>query len=194
MEEEKAAEREIAQVAKAEESKNMHLITIQDVPLLARHPAIFGATPEAQEAGFNQLKKLVSSKNRDGFYDKFAKDGQTLTFLDKLKLEAGFVYQESIGSQSAEYVSTTTALNEPTMALDEPTIRIGDLPVLRKRPELLGGVTTAAQKAGMRQLEELVKFKDSQGFYDQFSRDGITLTFFDKVYIESTILEDTANA
>ena len=76
----------------------------------------------------------------------------------------------------------------------EPTIRIEDIPVLSKRPELLGGVTTAAQKAGMRQLEELVKFKDSQGFYDQFSRDGIALSFFDKVYIESTILEDTANA
>ena len=44
----------------------------------------------------------------------------------------------------------------------------------------------------MRQLEELVRFKDSQGFYNKFAYEGQTLTFFDKVYIESTILDDMA--
>ena len=44
----------------------------------------------------------------------------------------------------------------------------------------------------MRQLEKLVEEKDSEGFYNQFERTGYTLNFMDKVYIESTILQDTA--
>ena len=46
--------------------------------------------------------------------------------------------------------------------------------------------------AGLRQLENLVREKDSTGFYDKFAAEGTTLTFMDKVYIESTILQDIA--
>ena len=34
--------------------------------------------------------------------------------------------------------------------------------------------------------------KDIQGYYDAYARDGYTLTFMDKVYIETTILSDLA--
>ena len=71
-------------------------------------------------------------------------------------------------------------------------IKIEDIPVLKKEPWLLGGTSKGAQEAGMRQLEKLVEEKDSEGFYNQFERTGYTLNFMDKVYIESTILQDTA--
>ena len=45
----------------------------------------------------------------------------------------------------------------------------------------------------MRQLEKLVREKDASGFYNKFERPGYTLNFMDKVYIESTILQDTAH-
>ena len=71
-------------------------------------------------------------------------------------------------------------------------LRIEDLPLLRDQPWLLGGTNSAAQKAGLRELERLVRQKDSQGFYDQYEREGYTLSFMDKVYFETTMLFDEA--
>lgn len=45
----------------------------------------------------------------------------------------------------------------------------------------------------MRKLEDQVRKKDAQGFYDTYSRPGYTLNFMDKIYIESTILFDMVN-
>ena len=71
-------------------------------------------------------------------------------------------------------------------------LRIEDLPLLRDQPWLLGGTNSAAQQAGLRELEKLVRQKDSQGFYDKYEREGYTLSFMDKVYFETTLLFDEA--
>ena len=37
---------------------------------------------------------------------------------------------------------------------------------------------------------DLVHLKDSKGYYTQFERPGVKLSFFDKVHIESTLFHD----
>ena len=59
-------------------------------------------------------------------------------------------------------------------------------------PWILGGDTKEEQEAGLRKLEQLVRSKDAQGFYDKYGRLGYTLNFMDKLYIESTIMMDKA--
>lgn len=40
----------------------------------------------------------------------------------------------------------------------------------------------------MRELEKLVLKKDAAGFYDSFAEEGESLSFMEKIYIESSLL------
>ena len=101
-----------------------------------------------------------------------------------IRVEQTSTVAEIQSTQSAQLpgASSTAASSQ------EGNFKIEDFPIFKKEPWLLGGPSQAAQEAGMRQLEKLVRDKDAVGFYNKFERPGYTLNFMDKVYIESTIL------
>ena len=120
----------------------------------------------------------MDQKTEQGFYEGMPE----MTNMEKIAFE-----QKEIRELDQEAIQRA---KKEKQAKEEANLTIDDIPILRESPWLLGGPDSVAQQAALKQLERLVRAKDKNGFYNQFEPDGKVLNFIDKVYIESSLLQD----